>query len=98
MTWTTPPASGPFVRDLLLFLCSVLVGTTAGVGSQQLLVHVFDPRIAANVSLALATTCSGAAHSRLVHRQPLGYLLPSLLAGAPAAYGAMRVIHFVLGQ
>jgi hypothetical protein len=98
MTWMAAPAPRPFGRDLLLFLCSVLVGTTAGVGSQLLLVHVFDPRIAANVSLALATTCSGAAHSRLVHRQPLGYLLPSLLAGAPVAYSAMRVIHFVLGQ
>jgi hypothetical protein len=97
MTETSKTDHRQFVRDLLLFLCSVLVGTTAGIGSQQLLLHVVDPRIAANVSLALATTCSGAAHSRLVHRQKLGYLLPSLLAGAPVAYSAMRVIHFVLG-
>jgi hypothetical protein len=97
MTRTSNTDYRQFVRELLLFLCSVLVGTTAGIGSQQLLLHMVDPRIAANVSLALATTCSGAAHSRLVHRQPLGDLLPSFLAGAPVAYGAIRVIHFVLG-
>jgi hypothetical protein len=87
----------PFVRDLLLFLCAVLVGTIAGVGSQQLLLHATDPQVAANVSLAVATTCTGAAHGRLVHRKPIGYLLPSIVAGAPVAYGAMRMIHFVAG-
>jgi hypothetical protein len=86
-----------FARDLCLFLCSVLVGTMAGVSSQQLLLHLAGPSVAANVSLALATTCTGAAHSRLVHRRPMGYLLPSLVAGAPVAYGAMRLIHFVVG-
>ncbi len=29
------------------------------------------------------------AHSHLVHRKAIGYLLPSLIAGAPVAYGAM---------
>ena len=38
--------------------------------------------------------CTAAAHRRLVH-QPMGDLLPSLVAGAPVAYGAMRLIHFV---
>ena len=94
-----PPefVSTAFARDLCLFLCSVLVGTMAGVGSQEILLHFVGPRVAANVSLALATTCSGAAHSRLVHRQPIGYLLPSLVVGAPVAYGAMCVIHLVAG-
>src|SRR5437867_3720840 len=87
----------PFARDLFLFLCAVLVGTTAGIGSQQALLHLVGPHIAANVSLALATTCTGAAHSRLVHQKPIGYLLPSLIAGAPVAYGAMRAIHFIIG-
>ena len=86
-----------FARDLCLFLCSVVMGTMAGVGSQQLLLHVVGPSVAANVSLALATTCTGAAHGRLVHRRRMGYLLPSLVAGAPVAYGAMRLIHFVAG-
>lgn len=86
-----------FLHDLFLFLCAVLVGTSAGIGSQQFMLHLVDPQVAANVSLALATTCTGAAHSRLVHRKPIGYLLPSLLVGAPVAYGAMRAIHFVVG-
>jgi hypothetical protein len=86
-----------FARDLCLFLCAVLVGTVAGVGSQQLLLHVVGPIVAGNVSLALATTCTGAAHSRLVHRKPVGHLLPTVVAGAPVAYAAMRVIHLVVG-
>ena len=86
-----------FVRDLVLFVCAVLVGTIAGIGSQQLLLHVTGPQVGANMSLAIATTCTGAAHGRLVHRKPIGYLLPSIVAGAPVAYGAMRVIHSVVG-
>lgn len=97
MTERAALATTVFARDLCLFLCSGLVGTVVGVGSQQVLLHFVGPHVAANVSLALATTCSGAAHSRLVHRQPIGYLLPRLVAGAPVAYSAMRVIHFVVG-
>src|SRR5947208_11959139 len=88
-------ASTSLARDLFVFLCAVIVGTTAGIGSQQALLHLVGPQIAANVSLALATTCTGAAHSRLVHQKPIGYLLPSLAAGAPVAYGAMRAIRVV---
>jgi hypothetical protein len=84
-------------RDLVLFLCAVLVGTTAGVAAQQVLVRLVSPQIAANISLALATSCTGAAHGRLVHRKPIRYLLPNIIAGAPVAYGAMRVIHFIIG-
>ena len=90
-------ASTFLARDLFLFLCAVLVGTTAGIGSQQALLHLTSPQIAANLSLALATTCTGAAHSRFVHRKPVRYLLPSVLAGTPVAYGAMRVIHLMIG-
>jgi hypothetical protein len=93
-----PPVVSTFVaRDLFLFLCAVLVGTTAGIGSQQAFLHLTSPQIAANLSPALATTCTGAAHSRLVHRKPIRYLLPSLVAGTPVAFGAMRVIHFIIG-
>jgi hypothetical protein len=68
-----------------------------GIGSQRFLLDVVAPQVAANVSLALATTCTGAAHSRLVHRTPIRHLLPSVIAGAPLAYGAMRAIHLVVG-
>jgi hypothetical protein len=90
-------AAPAFVRDLLFFVCAVLVGTTAGIGSRQVLLHLVAPQVALNVSLALATTCTGAAHSRLVHRKPIGHLLPHIAAGAPLAYAAMRAIHFVAG-
>ena len=96
-TGSAAVASTVSARDLALFLCAVLVGTTAGIGSQQALLHLTSPQAAANMSLALATTCTGAAHSRLVHRKPIGYLLQTLVAGAPVAYGAMRAIHFVIG-
>ncbi len=90
-------APSAFVQELLLFVCAVLVGTTAGVGAQQMLVRFVSPQTAANVSLALATTCTGAAHSRLVHRKPIRDLLPGIMAGAPVAYAAMRAIHLVIG-
>ena len=85
------------LRELCLFLCAVIAGTLAGIVSQQLLLHIVRPQVAGNLALAFATTFSGAAHSRLVHRKPLGALLPGILSGAPVAYGAMRAIHFVLG-
>ena len=90
-------ASTSLARDLFLFLCAVLVGTTVGIVSQQALLPLTSAQNAANLSLALATTSTGAAHSRLVHRKPFGYLLPSFIAGAPVAYGAMRAIHFIVG-
>ena len=90
-------APTPFARDLFLFLCAVLVGTVAGIGSQRLLGHLVAAQVAANVSLALATTCTGAAHSRLVHRKPIRHLIPSVAAGVPLAYAAMRAIHFIVG-
>jgi uncharacterized membrane protein YjjB (DUF3815 family) len=96
-TERTTFGASPFERDLFLFVCAVLVGTIAGIGSQQILLHLVGQQTAANVALAFATTCTGAAHSRFVHRKPFSYLLPSLLAGAPVAYGAMRAIHFVVG-
>ena len=98
MAETEPALASTFLtRDLLLFLCAVLVGTTAGIASQQALLHFTSPQSAANLSLALATTCTGATHSRLVHRKPIRYLLPSVIAGTPVAYGAMRVIHLMIG-
>lgn len=87
-----------FARDLFLFVCAVTVGTIAGVSSQQLLLHFAAPHLAANVSLALATTCTGAAHGRLVHRRSIRSVLPGIVTGAPVAYGAMRAIHFLLGS
>jgi hypothetical protein len=49
------------------------------------------------VSLALATTFTGAAHGYLVHRKRIGDLLPGVVVCAPVAYAAMRAIHFVAG-
>jgi hypothetical protein len=99
MDETEPPFVSTLpAHDLFLFLCAVLVGTTAGMASGQAFVHFTNPQLAAHLSLAFATTCTGAAHSRLVHRKPIGYLLRSLIAGVPVAYGAMRAIHLIIGQ
>jgi hypothetical protein len=90
-------APAPFARDLFLFVCAVLVGTSAAIGSQFLISLLASPPVAANASLAIGTTCSGAAHARLVHRTPMSDLLPAIVAGAPAAYGVMRALHFIVG-
>ena len=73
-------APTPFARDLVLFLGAVFVGTAAGIGSQRLLLHLVAPQMAANMSLALATTSTGAAHGRLVHRI---FINPTIASGAP---------------
>jgi hypothetical protein len=86
-----------FSRDLFLFICAVLVGTSAAIGSQVVLSVLASPPVAANASLAFGTTCSGAAHARLVHRKPMRDLLPAMVAGAPAAYGVMRMLHLIIG-
>ena len=68
-----------------------------GRGWAQQACYVRQPTDCGQLSLALATTCTGAAHGRLVHRKPIRHLLPNLIAGAPVAYGAMRAIHFIIG-
>ena len=88
---------GPLVRDLSLFLFAVLGGTIAGVVSQRLVLQFVGQPAGLNVSLAIATTCTGAVHSRLVHRKPFRQILPNIVAGAPVAYVAMRAIHFLAG-
>lgn len=79
------------------FVWAVLVGSMMGVLSQQFLLTFLSPTLAGNVSLALATTGTGATHARLVHRRPLGSLVPNVLLGAPVAYGVMRVVHLFAG-
>ena len=86
-----------FSRDLFLFVCAILVGTSAAIGSQVVLSLLASPSVAANASLAFGTTCSGAAHARLVHRRPVRDLVPAMIAGAPAAYGVMRMLHLIIG-
>jgi hypothetical protein len=85
------------VKELLLFVCAVVAGTVAGVASQQVLVRLVASQTAVNMALAIATTCTGAAHSRLVHQRSMGELIPHVVAGAPVAYAAMRAIHLILG-
>ena len=93
--WIRFPSS--FARELFLFVCAVLVGTSAAIGSQLVLSLLASPSLAANASPAFGTTCSGAAHARLVHRKPLKDLLPARIAGAPVAYGVMCMLHLIIG-
>lgn len=91
------PSAQPFVRELSFFVCAVLVGTISGIASQQLLAMIVDHQVAARASLAVATTCTGAAHARLVHRKPIRELVGGVVAGAPVAYIAMHAIHSLVG-
>ena len=94
----TPHPAHPFFYELSTFVLAVIVGSLAGLATNLLLAHWVSPSAANNAALALATTCTGAAHSHFVHRQPWLALLPKIGAGAPLAYAAMRLVHVVLGS
>ena len=87
-----------FAREEALFVLAVLVGSVAGLAAGQILVRWMSGATAGNLALAVATTVTGATHARLVHRRPLGSLLPSVAVGAPLAYVIMRAIHALLGS
>src|SRR5439155_24094096 len=72
--------------------------SVAGLAAGQILVRWMSGATAGNAALAVATTVTGATHARLVHRRPLGSLLPSVPVGAPLAYVIMRAIHALLGS
>jgi hypothetical protein len=84
-------------RDLAVFVCAVLVGTAGGALTLQAVTPWLGASVALNASLAVATTLTGAAHTRLVHRKPLLALVPHIATGIPLAYGAMRAVHAWLG-
>jgi hypothetical protein len=86
----------PFARDETLFVCAVLVGTAGAIVSRQLLLPLVGAVSAGNAALAVATTLTGAAHARLVHRKSFRALMPQVLASAPLAYAAMRAVHTLL--
>jgi hypothetical protein len=93
----TNPAVAWVAQDLRLFLTAVVVrGVTAAV-AQSLLRLWAGPQTVNDVTLALATTMTGAAHARFVHREPLGPLVIGVLVGLPIVYAAMRALHAVLG-
>ena len=94
----TPHPAHPFVQELSTFVVAVIVGSLAGLATNLLLAHWVSAAAANNAALAIATTCTGAAHSHFVHKQPWIALLPKIGAGAPLAYGAMRLVHVVLGS
>jgi hypothetical protein len=84
------------VQDLRLFLTAVVVGGVTGATAQSLLGVWADPQTATDITLALGTTITGAAHARLAHREPLGPLAIGVLIGLPTVYIAMRALHLVL--
>lgn len=94
----TPHPAHPFFQELTTFVLAVILGSLSGLATSLLLAHWVSPPVASNVALAVATTCTGAAHAHFVHRQPWMTLLPKIGAGAPLAYGAMRLVHAVLGS
>lgn len=81
-----------------MFVWAVSVGTAAGILSREVALHWLTGTAAGHLSLAAATTFTAATHARMVHCKPFRDLVPQVLCGAPAAYGAMRVIHALLGS
>jgi hypothetical protein len=93
-----PQAAHPQFQELAVFVLAVVVGSLCGLATNQVLGHWVSGAVAGNAALAVATTCTGAAHAHFVHRQPWLHLLPKVGLGAPLAYGVMRVVHAVLGS
>ena len=93
-----PHAPHPFLQELGTFLLAVIIGSLSGVAATVLLGRWLSAASTATAAIAIATTCTGAAHSHFVHRQPWGRLVPKVGVGAPLAYGVMRVVHVVLGS
>ena len=91
-----PPHS--LLQELGVFVIAVVLGSLSGVATNVLLGRVAPAAIASNAALAVATTCTGAAHSHFVHRQAWTRLLPKVGLGAPLAYGVMRAVHALVGS
>ena len=95
---TAPDLRRPLFQELGVFVLAVILGSLCGLAANELLRHSVTATIAGNAALAVATTATGAAHSHFVHRQSWVRLLPKVGVGAPLAYGAMRLVHAVLGS
>lgn len=93
----TPHVAHPLFRELAVFVLAVIVGSLCGLATNQLAVQWVSSAVAGNAALAVATTCTGAAHAHFVHKEPWLSLLPKVGLGAPIAYGVMRAVHAVLG-
>ena len=94
----TPHTPEPLFHEVGVFVIAVIVGSLSGLATTILLGGWVTAATASNAALAMATTCTGAAHSRFVHKQPWMRLLPKIGVGAPLAYGVMRAVHAVLGS
>src|SRR2546428_13187077 len=86
------------LKELGVFVLAVSLGSVGGLATSVLLGRWVGSAVASNAALAVATTCTGAAHSHFVHKQPWRRLLPKIGLGAPLAYGVMRAVHAVLGS
>jgi hypothetical protein len=94
----TPHRAHPLFQELGVFVLAVILGSLSGLATNVLLGRWVGAGVAGNAALAVATTCTGAAHSHYVHRQPWLSLLPKIGLGAPLAYGVMRAVHAILGS
>src|SRR5438876_10276891 len=91
------PARRRRLGELGVFLLAVLVGSLSGMATSMLLQPWVTAATAGTASVAAATTCTGATHARLAHRQPWMRLRPKIGVGAPRASGATRWIQRLLG-
>lgn len=98
MDGSSPDSSRRGLRELSVFLLAIIVGSLSGMVTTMLLQHTVSPATAATAAVAVATTCTGATHARLVHGQSWRRLGPRIVVAAPLAYGVMRLVHALLGS
>lgn len=98
MQHTASHGPSPVLQELGVFLFAVVLGSLSGVATNFLMLRLAEAAVASNAALAVATTCTGAAHSHFVHKLPWTRLIPKIGVGAPLAYGVMRIVHAVLGS
>ncbi len=98
MDTTSPHSAHPLFQELGVFVLAVIVGSLGGLATNLLLGRWLAAAAAGNAALAVATTCTGAAHSHFAHKQPWLGLLPKIGLGARLAYGVMRGVHALLGS
>ena len=94
----TPHPAHPLFQELGVFVLAVILGSLSGLATNVLLGRWVAAGVTGNAALAVATTCTGAAHSNFAHKQPWLSLLPKIGLGAPLAYGVMRAVHAILGS
>src|SRR2546426_786285 len=80
---TLPPVPPPLLQDPGIFRLAVIIGRLGGVAATVLLGRWLGDGATGTPAIAVAMTCTGAAHAHFVHKQPWKRLVPKVGVGAP---------------